>query len=470
MRPKRLSMRLGLAVTAMSAILVLVMAGFAYASISHQLDLRAVDGLNEKLGQIEHSLAESASTSADIVLHPHNLRDQIIGHDNFTLTIFDSNVPRRHLLSLGKNEVTEKLIPLPPPGTDAVSPDFLRLESSEGYEVLMAYKLVRLQDGQKIFVLLSLDRKSDTTLLNAYVKSTVIGLPFILMIVGGCAWWIVHRGLRPLRAFRKVAQKVSARDLSHRMKVTGLPDELSDLALAVNFMLQRLDEDVQQLAQFSDDLAHELRSPMNNLMGKAQVTLSRDRPHEEYKQVLESCTEELERLSRMVSQMLFLASVSQPAAPLSFGTVDLQEEAEKVAELFSSSAEEKSMLLQVCGSACVLGDRLMIQRAVSNLLSNAIRHGTPGSTITIMLAKQPDEVSLAVRNDGDGIESEHLPRLFDRFYRVHASRSRQQGGTGLGLAIVRSIMTLHQGRVTVESEGCSTTFRLFFPTPIHVEA
>lgn len=460
MRPTRLSMRLGLTVSAMSAFLVLVMAAFAYAAISHQLDLRARDSLNEKLDQVEHTLAESSASAADIVIHPHNLRDQIIGHDNLSLTILDSSVPRKQLLSLGNEEGLERPVPV----VEGESHEFQRITSAEGYEILLAYKLVRLKSDQQILILLSMDRKSDVALLNAYVKSTLIALPLILLLVGGGAWWIVHRGLKPLRAFKKVAALISARDLSHRMKVTGLPDELSDLAHAINFMLHRLDGDVQQLAQFSDDLAHELRSPMNNLMGKAQVTLSRERPPEEYKTVLESCTEELERLSRMVSQMLFLASVSQPQAPLAFSAIELHDEAEKVVELFSLTAEEKQIRLNVRGKARAKGDRLMIQRAISNLLSNAIRHGLPGSTVTITLLMQQDEVSLAVRNAGEGIEAAHLPYLFDRFYRVHASRARQQGGTGLGLAIVRSIMSLHGGRVAVESvPGDTTTFSLHFP-------
>ncbi len=315
--------------------------------------------------------------------------------------------------------------------------------------------------------MLMLDRKSDYLLLRAYVKSTLTALPLILLLVGGCAWWLVHRGLKPLRAFQRVAESVSARDLSHRMNAQGLPAELSDLAHAVNFMLHRLDSDVQQLAQFSDDLAHELRSPMNNLMGTAQVTLSRERPPEEYKQVLESCTEELERLSRMVSQMLFLASVSQPSAPLTFSTVNLREEAEKVCELFAITAEEKKMAVEVLGEASVSGDKLMVQRAISNLLSNAIRHGSPGSTVSLKISARSDDVSLAVCNIGEGIEAEHLPRLFDRFYRVDPSRDRQLGGTGLGLAIVRSIMSLHEGRVAVESDiGHATVFSLIFPRPV----
>ncbi|MDU8500134.1 heavy metal sensor histidine kinase [Pseudomonas syringae] len=460
MKPTRLSTRLGLTVTALIACLVLVMEMLAYAAISRQLDLRAEDSLNEKFAQIEHSMSEGFLGIEDIVQYPHTLRDQIIGHDSYSLMVLDAGNPRQQLMMVGNEEGRN----LPVPEADRVPQGFQELQSVHGHKILMGYREIRLKTGQDILVRLSMDRESDSTLLHAYLKSTFLILPVILLLVGFGAWWVVRRGLRPLGAFRKVTALISARDLSHRMKVKGLPDELRDLAHAVNFMLHRLDGDVQQLAQFSDDLAHELRSPMNNLMGKAQVTLSRPRPSEEYKQALESCTEELERMSRMISQMLFLASVSQPAAPLPVEVIDLREEADKVAELFSSSAEERDITLQVQGYAKATGDRLMIQRAISNLLSNAIRHGLSGSVITITLATHADEVSLAVRNAGEGIDTEHLPRLFDRFYRVHVSRARQQGGTGLGLAIVRSIMSLHEGQVTVESEpGHFTTFSLIFP-------
>ncbi|KPW50131.1 Heavy metal sensor histidine kinase [Pseudomonas syringae pv. antirrhini] len=460
MTPTRLSTRLGLTVTALIACLVLVMEMLAYMAISRQLDVRAEDSLNEKFAQIEHSMSEGFLGVEDIVQYPHTLRDQIVGHDSYTLTVLDSSKPRQQLMMVGNEEGRN----LPIPEADRIPQGFQELQSVHGHKILMGYREIRLKTGQDILVRLSMDRESDSTLLHAYLKSTFFILPLILLLVGFGVWWVVRRALRPLRAFRKVTALISARDLSHRMKIKGLPDELRDLAHAVNFMLHRLDGDVQQLAQFSDDLAHELRSPMNNLMGKAQVTLSRPRPSEEYKQALESCTEELERMSRMISQMLFLASVSQPAAPLPLEVIDLGEEAEKVAELFSSSAEDRDITLQVHGAAKVSGDKLMIQRAISNLLSNAIRHGLAGSVITITLDTHEDEVWLAVRNAGDGIDADHLPRLFDRFYRVHVSRARQQGGTGLGLAIVRSIMSLHEGQVTVQSEpGQFTTFNLIFP-------
>jgi two-component system heavy metal sensor histidine kinase CusS len=257
---------------------------------------------------------------------------------------------------------------------------------------------------------------------------------------------------------------ISAQDLSHRLSVVKMPQELSELAHGINFMLHRLDGDVQQLSQFSDDLAHELRSPITNLMGKAQVTLSRERPSEEYKAVLVSCTEELGRVTRIVSDMLFLAQVSHPAALVPFETIALEDEALKVVDLFSLSAEEKRISLSVTGSGSTLGDRLMIQRAISNLMSNAIRHCPPGQAISLVIENHASQVSLLVGNPGAGIEPQHLAHLFDRFYRVDTSRSRAQGGTGLGLAIVRSIMSLHQGSAEVQSlPGSATVFRLVFP-------
>ncbi|MEE4181032.1 heavy metal sensor histidine kinase [Pseudomonas viridiflava] len=460
MKPTRLSTRLGLTVTALSAFLVVIMELFAYAAISHQLDLRAEDSLREKFTQIEHGLSEGFLSVGDIVQYPHTLRDQIVGHDSFALSIFDSNMPRRPLMNIGNEEGRN----LPPPAAGGQDQGFHALEASEGHKLLVGYKNIRLKTDENILVMLTLDRKNDTSLLHAYMMSTFMILPVILLLVGLGAWWVVRRGLKPLGAFRKVTALISARDLSHRMKVTGLPDELRDLAHAVNFMLHRLDGDVQQLSQFSDDLAHEMRSPMNNLMGKAQVTLSRPRPPEEYRQALESCTEELERMSRMIAQMLFLASVSQPSAPLALEPIDLREESEKVAELFSASAEDRDITLRIEGNGKAMGDRLMIQRAISNLLSNAIRHGASGTAITIRIVTHAEDITLAVRNAGEGIDAEHLPRLFDRFYRVHVSRARQQGGTGLGLAIVRSIMSLHEGQVKAESEpGRFTTFSLIFP-------
>ncbi|MDH4870830.1 heavy metal sensor histidine kinase [Pseudomonas sp. BN515] len=459
MKPASLSARLGLWVSLMGAALVVLLAALAYLVLTHELDNLARRELEAKLAQIEHSLALDLSTRAEN-LRPHILGDQVKGHDDLQLTIFANEVGGPALLSLGRHVLERRLADIP---ADADT-RFQATDDGDGDRTLSAYREMTLPDGDRVRVFLSLDRRSDLALLAAYVKSTLVALPFVLLLIGLGAHFVVQRGLAPLAQFRRVAAKVSAQDLTHRIPVDQLPRELHDLAQGINVMLHRLDGGVQQLAQFSDDLAHELRSPISNLMGKAQVTLSRERQPDEYKAVLESCTEELERVSRIVTDMLFLAQVSHPAALVRFERISLQAEARRVVDLFALAAEEKLIALEISGDGAPLGDRLMIQRAISNLLSNAIRHSPPRSLVRLRIEALVDNFALAVENPGAGIPSRHLPHLFERFYRVDASRARADGGTGLGLAIVRSIMSLHGGKVEAgsEPEGL-TTFRLLFP-------
>jgi len=463
MKPASLSMRLGLSVSVMGAALVVLLAVLAYFALTHELDSLAKKSLDGKLEQIEHILADGMNANA-ITQKPHALLDQVMGHDNLHLTIYGKQSGNKLLLSLGDKFREPVLINVPVGDTLG----YQSWEDTEGSNYLTASKVMQLNDGDHVRVLLSIDRSADEALLSAYLKSTLSALPVLLALIGLGAWWIVQRGLSPLRQFRQVASLISTQDLTHRISVDKLPQELGALAHGINFMLHRLDGGVQQLSQFSDDLAHELRSPISNLMGKAQVTLSRERPPEEYKAVLECCTEELERVTRIVTDMLFLAQVSHPASLVPFEKIVLEDEARRVVDLFSISAEDKQISLSLSGSGQTFGDRLMVQRAISNLLSNAIRHSPIGSHVVLLIEKRSETVSLSVSNPGIGIPAQHIPHLFERFYRVDTSRSRAEGGTGLGLAIVRSIMSLHQGTVEVSSlPGSFTVFRLIFPK-VHI--
>lgn len=459
MKPASLSMRLGLSVSVMGAALVVLLAVLAYFALTHELDSLAKKSLDGKLEQIEHILADGMNANA-ITQKPHALLDQVMGHDNLHLTIYGKQSGNKLLLSLGDKFREPVLINVSVGDTLG----YQSWEDTEGSNYLTASKVMQLNDGDHVRVLLSIDRSADEALLSAYLKSTLSALPVLLALIGLGAWWIVQRGLSPLRQFRQVASLISTQDLTHRISVDKLPQELGALAHGINFMLHRLDGGVQQLSQFSDDLAHELRSPISNLMGKAQVTLSRERPPEEYKAVLECCTEELERVTRIVTDMLFLAQVSHPASLVPFEKIVLEDEARRVVDLFSISAEDKQISLSLSGSGQTFGDQLMVQRAISNLLSNAIRHSPIGSHVVLLIEKRSETVSLSVSNPGIGIPAQHIPHLFERFYRVDTSRSRAEGGTGLGLAIVRSIMSLHQGTVEVSSlPGSFTVFRLIFP-------
>ncbi|MBC2658642.1 heavy metal sensor histidine kinase [Pseudomonas sp. MSSRFD41] len=453
-----LSMRLGLTVSLMGAALVLLLATLAYLSLSHELDTLARKSLQSKLEQIQHSLISDLKSS-DLAARPHSLLDLVMGHDNLRLSVLASDPRVPPLLDVGGGRQ-----PLPRALKEAKGSTYLDWNDKSGSQLLSASQPMPMRNGEQVRVVLSLDRSNDQALLSAYLRSTVIALPLLLGLIGIGAWWLVQRGLLPLQQFSRVAAKVTTQDLTHRLNLDRLPRELAELGQGINVMLQRLDGGVQRLSQFSDDLAHELRSPISNLMGKAQVTLSRERPPQEYKAVLEASIEELERVTRMVADMLLLAQVSQPASQARFARISLRVEARKVMELFALSAEDKQLELQQSGDAWVLGDRLMIQRAISNLLSNAIRHSPSQGRIQLRVEQQLQTVSLTVSNPGPGIEACHLPHLFERFYRIDSSRTRAEGGTGLGLAIVRSIMNLHDGQAEVSSviDG-QTEFRLVFP-------
>ena len=462
MRPKRLSTRLGIAVGLMGVIVVLLIVAFTYFEIGRQLDIRARGSLSEKLNQIEHGLLESYSAKSEVILTPHILNDYVIGHDYLALIVRNAEHPGAPILSVG-NEAAIKVFSNIAKYTSGYEEYF----PPTGYAILGMSKVIRLADGNEVVVTLLLERESDAVLLKSYIKSTILSLPLILILVGGCGWWLVRHGLSPLYKFSAIAARISAHDLDHRIDFTTFPEELKNSAHAINFMLERLDRDIQQLLQFSDDLAHELRSPLNNILGKVQVTLSRARTPEIYKQALESCAEELDRISQVISQMLFIVSANSPTLSLTLASVNLREEVVKVVNLFLDEAQEKNISLEVVGDAHTKADSLMMQRAIYNLLSNAIRHSSSRSIISLELSENKDYAIIAVRNSGEGIAAEHMTRIFDRFYRVPSSRSRQLVGTGLGLSIVRAIMDLHEGMVTVASiPGESTVFTLFFPKDI----
>ncbi|CAM5428295.1 Sensor protein OS=Stutzerimonas stutzeri OX=316 GN=LO50_21455 PE=4 SV=1 [Stutzerimonas stutzeri] len=249
--------------------------------------------------------------------------------------------------------------------------------------MLTGRKQIQVPGLAPMTLLLSQDRSADQRLVAAFLRSALVTVPMLLILIGLAGWLIAQNGLRPLRKFRALATKVSTQDLSPRIRTDRLPQELQALAHSLNVMLHRLDDGVQQLSQFSDDVAHELKTPLNNLIGKAQVTLVRERSKEHYREVIEWSVEELERMDRIVSDMLFLAQASHASPALKLEQLSLGSEARRVCEYFEVLAEEAGVATTVTGDAMILGNRLMVQRAISNLLSNALRHSNTGSTVEL---------------------------------------------------------------------------------------
>ncbi|MEK7231786.1 MAG: heavy metal sensor histidine kinase [Pseudomonadota bacterium] len=459
MRTASLSLRLALWVGALGTSLVCAVIGFSYLALVQQLDSQSREHLRGKLEQVQHVLIEEPSVRA-IRADTHGLNDLLIGHDELHLAVSrpESDVALASFSVIARESLHRVRRGI---GQDP----YVDWRAGDGRRLLSLAAQGKVRNGETVAVVVTVDRRADDRLQAAFLRTSLLALPAALALVMAGAWWIARRGLKPLFRLRQAVTAVTTRDLSYRLTENGLPAELREVAASFNRMLQRLEDGVSRLFQFSGDLAHEMRTPISNLLGKTQVTLSKARPADEYRSVLESNAEELERLGRLVNDMLFLAQAEHAQAALQREAVDLKQDAARVAEFFEPVAEERQVTVRVDGAGVIQADRLMIRRAISNLVSNAIRHTPRGRSVTVRITETPDAgATVSVSNSGERISPEHLPRLFERFYRADPGRSRTQGGTGLGLAIVKSIMKLHGGNANAESgPGGITSFHLVFP-------
>jgi two-component system heavy metal sensor histidine kinase CusS len=278
---------------------------------------------------------------------------------------------------------------------------------------------------------------------------------------------ITRRGLRPLEEMARTVQVTTITDLHQRIDPAKWPGELTALAHAFNRMLGRLESAVARLSGYAAELAHELRTPVNNLMGETAVILGKPRSGAVYRETLTSNLEEYERLARMIDSLLFLARAENPSGHVCRVELDAAREFGEVMEFHSAFAEEAGVDLRCEGQARLQADRDLLRRALSNLFSNAIAHTPSGGHVAASAKQRRDgSVELSVADTGEGIAPAEQEHVFDRFFRGTAARE-SGGGSGLGLAIVRTIMELHQGTVHLESRpGRGTSVTLCFPPPV----
>jgi two-component system, OmpR family, heavy metal sensor histidine kinase CusS len=292
----------------------------------------------------------------------------------------------------------------------------------------------------------------------------VLGTLAIFPLVG---YQIARQGIRPVEEMAATARRISSTHLGERILTEGYPFELASLAGTFNEMLDRLEDSFDRISRFSADIAHDLRTPVNNIRGEAEVALARARTIDEYRDALESSLEEAVRLSDLIGNLLFLARTESPLMHLRREPVDVAELLDRVQEYYEASAADGGISLSTrFGDEPVIAelDRTLMQRAVGNLVSNAVAHTLWGGSVVMAASTQSAIVRIEVTDTGIGIPPEALPRVFDRFYRVDPSRSQASGGTGLGLAIVQGIMSLHGGKVEIDSQpGKGTRVVLSMP-------
>lgn len=306
--------------------------------------------------------------------------------------------------------------------------------------------------GEIHTAVIALDISHHRQFMAEFHRTLGLAVALAALLTAVLGWAATRAGLKPLLEATHLAARLSARSLGQRLPVGSAPSEIAALSAAFNAMLARLEESFTRLSEFSSDIAHELRTPLSNLMTQTQVALSRSRSETEYREVLASNLEEFERMARMIGDMLFLAQADNRLITPRQEDIDLTLEVQRLAEFYEALAAESGVTLVVTGAARVRGDRLMLQRALSNLVSNALRHTAPGGTVTLRMEQSDGRLRLAVENPGE-IPPERLPRLFDRFYTGDPARRASGEGAGLGLAITRSIIEAHGGEITVEAAG-----------------
>ncbi|AEY00754.1 heavy metal sensor histidine kinase [Oceanimonas sp. GK1] len=444
-----LSLRLSLMFALVSALLLGSLGFYLYYSLERELAWRDDQSL---LGRLEHmqALLSSSDSITDLRDRP-TLYANMLGNEDSLLWVLNLD--------------GEVLISVNPAGL-AVPTGLPAGETRLGYnldgDARLAWRRLELNERSLMLVAGKLLAPREQ-MLAAYRLRLLLALAGGALMAFALGWLVSRRGLAPVRRLAAQAGAIEVRRLHRRLNTRALPDELRELGESLNHMLARLEDGFGRLSRFSEDLAHEIRTPLSNLMGHTEHSLRRPRSTEEYETLLASQLEEYQRLARMVDSMLFLARTEQPQAQIRLTSISLPSLVAQLCDYFEGMAEEASMALVNRTEGEVRADEELLRRALANLLANALRYGVPGQPITISSGRTEKGVFLSVHNMGPAIASEHLPRLFDRFYRCDPSRTQGGDTGGLGLSIVDSIMQLHGGEVSVHSDDNGTTFTLRFP-------
>lgn len=298
------------------------------------------------------------------------------------------------------------------------------------------------------------------TFETALVVLTVLGAA----LVAGLGYWVALAGLRPVQRLSREAQRIGPGSRGERLRLPALPTELLDMGASFNAALDRLNAAYQQLETFNADVAHELRTPVANLIGQTQVALSRERSAPALREVLQSNLEELERLRGIVADMLFLARAEQGERARSRVRVSLAQEVRKIIDFFDMVLDESGMAVRVDGDAQVWGETSLLRRAVSNLLQNAIQHASGSPRIEVRITQAgPGWAELSVTNASPPLTQEQLDHVFDRFYRADHARANSFESHGLGLAIVQAIARMHGGEAFARQGEGRISFGLRLP-------
>lgn len=459
MRGRSITLRLTLLFAAASTAVLLALGLLIGNTVEQHFVEQDMDLMTGKLHLAGH-LLEKIHTPVALDALPAQLEDALVGHHDLAIVV--RSAADQQLFATGAANFPPALLarnivrnPPQPLVWSETGPS--GRQPRRGISALLP---TGIPGWQPVLVAVAVDITHHEHFMDSFRRTLWLFVAAAAALAGLLGWAAVRRGLAPLQAIREAAAGVTASRLDYRLALDAVPLELAELAQTLNEMLARLEDSFCRLKDFSSDLAHELRTPISNLMTETQVALSRARNPEEYREVLASNAEEYERLARMIGDMLFLAQADNGLLVPSREPVDLAKEVGELFDFFDALAEEKSLRLSLTGDGQVSGDRLMLRRALANLISNAIRHTPAGGSIQVRIAATDRSTTLTIENSGEPIAPEHLTRIFDRFYRADPSRHRSNEGAGLGLAITRSIVQAHSGEISVRATADGVCFEI----------
>lgn len=306
-----------------------------------------------------------------------------------------------------------------------------------------------------------------TETLDKILLVLTVSIPSSLLLLWCGGWFLAGRALKPVDLITRSAQKISAENLSHRLEVVNPNDEIGRLAETFNHTLDRLESSFNRTRRFSTDVSHELRTPLTILRGETEVGLRWCGNPDEFKKILKSNLEEINRMSDIIAHLLELSRAEEGKLTLDLKRVDLQELLQNLVQQTRLPAEEQKIAIAMTGSGPVYvsGDILRLKQIFLNLLDNALKFTPYGGEIRVLLEHEPGWAKVSVIDSGPGIPEKDLPYIFDQFYRVDKARNRKDGGSGLGLSLVRSLSEAHGGRVELQcNPGGGCAFTVYLPT------
>lgn len=455
--PYSLAKRLTLVFALVAGVVFALVGWYLWQSLSAELQRRDDVEISGKLEQFLHLTRVIGSIKA-IRANSSAFREALQSHPGVYLGIYDGQYNPVVELTNRPNETLSTIVIGQHPVHEPYACVLPGLESARCISAEQA-----LPTGEVVRVLLIRTAADRQALLTSYQSDIWFAVAVGATLVGVLGYAIACRGLHPIESLGHQTSNIEAHNLSERLDIRGGPIEIQELALSVNRMLDRLERAFVRLSQFSSDLAHDMRTPLANVISSSQITLSRQRTSDEYEALIGSNIEECERLQRMIESMLFLARTDNAQQHLKLTDLKAATELRRLASYFQGIGDDRNVAIAVEGDTRVFADATLFRRAVSNLVSNALDYAAPGSTVSLRSSHSSDSAVITVTNSGHPIPPEQADRIFDRFYRIDTSRQGSSKNAGLGLAIVKSIMELHRGYVGVTSNESGTTFSLRFP-------